>query len=147
MRASISITTPDGLTYEGTVSLSQSSGQTQPTAIAGKRKRTTSKNSSPASETAAALLFGLPIRPFIKRFSSGMSGPKRFVLMVAHAAKGQLSVEVDGQALQKQWSKMSALMGGDFNTAYPSRARDNAWIESPKAGVFVLLGEWKEILQ
>src|ERR1700683_995691 len=83
----------------------------------------------PYAMAAAALSdadYELPLRPFIKRFGAKMSGPKRFVLLLAHLAHGKTGIPVQVAELQKAWNSMVGMMGV-FNTAYPTRAKDNGW--------------------
>jgi hypothetical protein len=138
MEAQITITTTDGVVYQGTVVLSsmdKAARNPSPTAAARK-----------ISPALSDLQFTLPIRPFMKKYGAGMSGSKRLVLLVAHLVKGDVGTSVDTSAVQKLWSKMSTLMGGAYNPAHASRARDNGWIDSPKVGTLALLTGWKEVL-
>lgn len=139
MEARISITTAEGIVYEGTAVLSTSDK-------APKNSSATKAAAKKASPRLSDLQFTLPIRPFMKKYGAGMSGSKRLVLLVAHLVKGDIGSSVETSAVQKLWSKMSALMGGAYNPAHASRARDNGWIDSPKAGTLALLSGWKEIL-
>jgi hypothetical protein len=139
MEARISITTTDGTVYEGTAVL------TSPDK-APKASSATKATAKMASPKLNDLQFTLPIRPFMKKYGAGLSGSKRLVLLVAHLVKGDIESSVETSAVQKLWSKMSALMGGAYNPAHASRARDNGWIDSPKAGTLTLLSGWKEVL-
>jgi hypothetical protein len=89
--------------------------------------------------------FDLPIRPFMKRFGTNLSGPKRFVLLLAHMAHGAIGTPVQISELQRLWKTMVGIIG-DFNTAYPTRAKDSGWVDSPRPGVYTLLSGWTEIL-
>ena len=40
---------------------------------------------------------------------------------------------------------MKPLLGGKLNLAYPTRAKENGWVDSPTRGVYVLLPGWKGI--
>lgn len=142
MEARISITTSDGLVYEGTAALSNIDKNK-----AHKNSSSTGAAAKKASPRLSDLDFALPIRPFMKKYGVGMSGSRRLVLLVAHLVKGDIGPTVDTSAVQKLWGKMSALMGGAYNPAHASRARDNGWIDSPKAGTLTLLGGWKEALR
>jgi hypothetical protein len=111
---------------------------------AAARKRRGKHAQLPANLTK--IDFNLPVRPFMKRHANGMSGgPKRLTLLVARIAEGNASAQVQRAQIIKLWSKMTSLMGGEFNSAYEARARDSGWIDSPKAGVCTLLPGWKEI--
>jgi hypothetical protein len=93
----------------------------------------------------ARIDFGLPVRPFMKRFAVKMSGPKRFVLLLAHMAHGATGNPAQVSELQKLWNTMVGMLGG-FNTAYPTRAKDNGWVDATKPGTYILLPGWEEIL-
>jgi hypothetical protein len=95
---------------------------------------------------SADMNFDLPLRPFIKKYSHSMSGPKRLTLLVAWLAKGKSDVQVGRVEVSRAWNKMKTLMGGPFNSAYETRARDNGWLDSPKPGVYTLLHSWREVL-
>jgi hypothetical protein len=88
-----------------------------------------------------------PIRPFIKRYAKGMSGPKKFVLLLSRLAGGDAKKEVAIEEIQKHWNKMKAksLLGLDFNNFYPANAKDNDWVESKKRGFYNLRPSWKDI--
>jgi hypothetical protein len=116
---------------------------------ASSRKRESQKEKLNATEgflDSADMNFNLPLRPFIKKYSHSMSGPKRLTLLVAWLAKGKSDVQVGRIEVSKAWNKMKTLMGGPFNSAYESRARDNGWLDSPKPGVYTLMSSWREVL-
>jgi hypothetical protein len=94
------------------------------------------------SAKSAELDFSLPIRPFMKRYAKGVSGPRKFAILVAHLAKGDLETEVAFKDVEKQWNKMTQLMDGRFNSAHASRAKDNGWVDSPRHGIYKLLSGW-----
>ena len=103
---------------------------------------------APNSEitTSIGVDFELPIRPFIKRYAAGMSGPKKFVLLLARMVKGTVGAGVSRAEIEKTWESMTGLMGAPFNGAYANRAKDEGWVDSPKFGQYALLQEWKRIL-
>jgi hypothetical protein len=90
--------------------------------------------------------FALPLRPFAKKHARNMSGPQKFALVLAHMTKGQIGVEVELTPIRKAWSKMTELLD-DFNFAYPTRAKNHGWVDSPKKNVYTLLPGWTEILR
>lgn len=102
-------------------------------------------HSAASANTASDLSFDLPVRPFMKRFGADMSGPKRFVLLLAHMAHGATGTPIQISELHKAWKTMVGMMG-DFNTAYPTRAKDNGWVDATKQGTYTLLPGWMEIL-
>jgi hypothetical protein len=141
MEARISVTTSDGVVYEGTAVLSSAQ---QPL------RRSPSVSAKVAGAEVSRkpddLQFTLPVRPFMKKFGAGKSGPRRLVLLVAHLAQGKVGASIEISTVQKLWGKMSALMGGSYNSAYVSRARDDGWVDSPKFGTVTLLSGWKGAL-
>jgi hypothetical protein len=88
------------------------------------------------------LNFSLPTRAFMKRYAADLSGPKKLTLLVARLVEGQTNTLVARTEIEGQWKKMKGLLGGRYNSAYDTRARDSGWISSPKAGVFQLLDGW-----
>lgn len=91
--------------------------------------------------------FSKPVRPFIKQYSKGMSGSKKFTLLLARLAGGEPTKEVALEEIATHWNKMSALMESDFNRFFSSEAKDNDWVESQKRGFYNLRPEWKSILE
>lgn len=88
----------------------------------------------------------LPLRPFMNRYAQGISGPRKFALLVARLSGGDSNAEVPGNDIERQWNKMKGLLGGAFNPAYSTRAKDNGWVDSPKMGVYILLPGWEGAL-
>jgi hypothetical protein len=74
-----------------------------------------------------------------------MSGPQRFALLVAYSSKADNHKQVPLVDVERQWNRMKPLLGGKFNSAYPNRAKENEWVDSPKRGIYVLLPRWKGI--
>jgi hypothetical protein len=74
-------------------------------------------------------------------------GPEKFALLVAYLATGNLGQEINGEDISAAWNRMTQIMGGKFNPAYTTRAKDKGWVDSPRRGVYVLCGSWTEILQ
>jgi hypothetical protein len=134
MRVNVFVTDDSGQAYGGEVSLRpvEATVATMP------------QTAVPAGGSEA-MDFDLPIRPFMKRFGTNLSGPKRFVLLLAHMAHGAIGTPVQISELQRLWKTMVGIIG-DFNTAYPTRAKDNGWVDAPKPGVYTLLSGWTGIL-
>jgi len=82
----------------------------------------------------------------VKKYGNGMSGQKRFALLVAYLTKGDPMASVSLKDIERSWKKMKALMGGPFNGAYSLRARDEGWLDTPKYGMYAVRPAWKEIL-
>lgn len=93
--------------------------------------------------------FDIPLRPFIKQYAKGMSGPKKFVLLLSRLVKGDLKMEVTLKEIEKNWNKMKSpsLLAIDFSRSYPGRAREYDWVESKKTGVFNLRPGWMKIVK
>jgi hypothetical protein len=137
MRVKLTITDGDGNRYAGEMELS-------PIVPENNSKRL--KIGATTNPRSQDLDFELPLRPFIKKYSQSMSGPKRLTLLVAWLAKGNAEERVERAEVAKAWDKMKALMGGAFNSAYETRAKDSGWVHSPKAGVYTLLPNWRDVV-
>ncbi len=92
--------------------------------------------------------FSLNIRAFAKRYAAGKSGPKRFVLLLAFLAKGEVGVDVELEKVRNEWSKMSAKnLLGKFNRFYPNEAKTQGWADSKAHGTYCLTNAWKEVYE
>lgn len=93
--------------------------------------------------------FGKPLRPFVKQYAKGLSGPRKFVLLLSRLAKGDVKKEVRIEEIKKHWNKMKAksLLGLDFNSFYPTRAGENDWVEAKKKGIYSLRPSWRDIFK
>ncbi len=115
-----------------------------------KVKRATNKPAAPSrGPKPPSIDFDKPLRPFIKQYAKGMSGSKKFVLLLSRLAKGDMNQEVTLKEIGKHWSKMKSksLLGMNFNTFYPAEARDKDWVELKKKGVYCLRPSWRDILK
>jgi len=99
--------------------------------------------------TPTELDFDAHERAFIKTHAKGLSGPKKFVLLLAYMAKGQAGKEVQLKDIEKRWNKMTSksLMDGKFNSFYPNKAKEGGWINTTKQGVYVLRPSWNQVLK
>ena len=142
MKASIVITDDGGNTWEHELTLVKKVGRL--TAVARPVESAKPSASAKRSRTRQRpdLDFSLPVRPFVKRYASGTSGPRKFAILVARLAAGDTGVEIPFKDIEKQWNKMTQLMGGRFNPSHASRAKDAGWVDSPKHGVYKLLRDW-----
>ncbi|MCF8478315.1 MAG: hypothetical protein K9G60_14905 [Pseudolabrys sp.] len=111
------------------------------------RKKQTAKTERPSRLHSGALDFTMPIRAFVKKYSGGMNGAKKFTLLVAYLCGGDLSKTVNLADVEAQWNRMTAkgLLGMKFNRLYSSEARDNDWAAAAKTGVYSLRPSWKAI--
>ena len=93
--------------------------------------------------------FDIPIRAFVKKYSKGLSGPKKFALLVAYFSKGELKKEIQLDEVEKNWNKMKSkqLLGMEFNRNCSIRAKENDWVETKKHGVYSLRPLWKGIFK
>lgn len=91
--------------------------------------------------------FSTPIRPFVKKHAVGMSGPKKFTLVLAHLAGGDVGKKVSLEEIERQWSRMTAkgLLGIKFNRFYSANAKDNDWVNTEKSGLYHLRPSWQSI--
>ena len=92
--------------------------------------------------------FSINIRAFARRFVADKSGPKRFVLLLAYLAKGEVGKDVELGVIRKEWDTMSAKsLLGKFNRFYPNEAKTQGWIDSSKYGIYCLGDSWQEVCQ
>lgn len=138
MKARIIITNERGRTFEGEIDLSPSSPQRTPVKAAKQAKK----------PGLPKLDFDLAERAFVKRCVRGLSGPKKFVLLLAYIAKGDVGKEVVLRDVEKCWNRMTAstMLDGKFNRFYSNVARENGWVATKKAGVYFLRPTWTEVL-
>lgn len=108
--------------------------------------RRRSPQRSHRARLATELDFGLPLRAFIKRYSNGLGGPQKFTLLLAYMAKGKAGVSVAFPDIKKLWNRMTGLTGGQFHNVYAARARDEAWVDTPKNGQYALRANWADAL-
>ena len=141
MKIRLELTDEAGRFYEGEVELTErpapnrSSRATRSVAVAA------SKEPSGGPE----LNFDEPIRPFLKAFAKGRSGPAKFTLLVAYLAKGKIGVAIQKSEIERAWGKVTGHLG-TFNPAYTTRAKDGGWVDSPKNGQYVLMPSWRDAL-
>ena len=140
MRLHIRATDHQGQVYEGHIDLveqRQTKGRPSQLPKAPKIK----------SSSAKALDFSLPERAFIKTYSEGLSGPKKFVLVLAYLAKGKTSSEILFSDVHSHWDRMTSLLGGKFNRFYSGTAKDFGWVDTKKPGVYVLRSNWRDAIE
>lgn len=103
----------------------------------------------PSKSTPKALDFHLPERAFVRAYARHLSGPKKFVLLLAYLAKGKISVDVRLRDVEKHWNRMTSpsLLAGKFNRFYSNTARERGWVDTKKAGIYVLRPTWAEVLK
>jgi hypothetical protein len=87
------------------------------------------------------------LRAFVRRYSSQMSGQKKFVLLVAYLTKGDPSKRISLEEIEKHWNRMTAkgLLGMKFNRFYTTKAKEHDWVNTEKQGLYHLRPSWKGI--
>ncbi|MBI3528304.1 MAG: hypothetical protein HY067_10070 [Betaproteobacteria bacterium] len=126
---------------EESISLARAAKPQTLTSTTGvRRPRTTSRQRSNID-------FSTPIRPFVKKHAVGMSGPKKFTLVLAHLAGGDVGKKVSLEEVERQWSRMTAkgLLDIKFNRFYSASAKDNDWVNTEKSGLYHLRPSWQSI--
>lgn len=134
MRVRITITDDQERVFEGETDLSPS------------RERRSSKSVRAAPKPARAsttFMYALNARAFMNRYGRNGSGAQKFTLLLACLAKGDSTKEVAFDTIKGQWKKMKSLIG-KFNPSFSIRAKDKGWVDTKKAGVYVLTQSWKE---
>lgn len=91
--------------------------------------------------------FGKPIRPFMNRYSKKRSGSKKFVLLLAWLAKGDLKKQVALSEIKSQWNRMTAILEMDFNLFFTGDAKDRDWVETKTKGLYNLRPTWRDVLK
>jgi len=136
LKISIIVSDDEGNNYHGEMEL-----------VANSKSTRKSAKPAPISKAAGSRTVNLsiPIRAFVKQHARDLSGAQKFALLVAYLSKGDSQKEVLMFDVERQWNRMKPLLGGKFNLAYTTRAKDNAWVDSPKRGVYVVLPGWKGI--
>ncbi len=82
----------------------------------------------------------------MNRYARNRTGPEAFTLLLARLAGGNVGTEVRAEDIRREWDRMTGLLGGSFATVYGTRAKDEAWVDSPSRGVYVLLADWINVL-
>jgi len=91
--------------------------------------------------------FSLNERAFVKRYTPGKSGAKKFTLLVAYLAAGKIDKDIELSEVRTRWNRMSAKkLLGKFNMFFTSDAKNNGWVDSKKYGSYCLTKEWKKVL-
>jgi hypothetical protein len=77
-----------------------------------------------------------------------MSGARKFTLLIAYIAKGDVKKSVDLAEIKQHWNKVKAkgLLGMTFNSKYPTEAKEYDWVDG-SAGAYVLRPGWKGIFE
>jgi hypothetical protein len=107
-------------------------------------KRPLAKTANPKLPQLTKLDFGLNEKHFIKTYAKGLSGPKKFTLLLACIAKGKVGTDIEVGVISNKWNKMKAknLLGYAFNSKYPNEAVTYGWVDSKKHGFYHLRQGW-----
>lgn len=135
MKARIVVIDDDGKEYEGEVFLSERIGKTK-----GGRQ------SVPKKPKSTSMDFGMNERAFCRQYAVGMSGSKKFTLLLAYLSKGDCTKKVELKQIERCWDRMTSLLGGKFNYKYSNKAREYGWADTVKQGQYKLSPPWAEIL-
>ena len=138
MKVRITVTDDQGATFEGSAELVRVSK----TASASKAVAKTHVAPRPTTK----LSFSLNSRAFMNKYAKGVSGSRKFTLLLAHLVQGKTGQEIAGEQIASTWNKMKSVLGGAYNTAHATRAKGEGWINSPKWGHYVLPSTWKEAI-
>src|SRR3989344_3007662 len=66
------------------------------------------KVSDPKLTQQTKLDFGLNERNFIKTYAKGLSGPKKFTLLLALMARGKVGTDIALDSIRSKWGKMTS---------------------------------------
>ncbi|MDD5043453.1 MAG: hypothetical protein PHD51_02155 [Patescibacteria group bacterium] len=99
-----------------------------------------------ANTQKSKINFNQNSRAFFKEYGKGLTGPKRFVLVVAYLSKSKKKLDVTSEDVKTCWNKHSRLLGGKLTTGiYGTRAKENGWLDATKNGSYHLTARWDEI--
>lgn len=112
-------------------------------AATAKTKQSTPKRRRETHSQTDELIFSLNVRAFMKRYGSKLGGTQKFALLVARLAQGKIGHPVPTKEIEAWWNKMKSILGGPYNPAHSTRAKDRGWVDSPKYGVCALSDDWK----
>jgi hypothetical protein len=137
LRATIKVTDAAGNVFEGEATL---------TLVGSAKRAKRSHRTREAPQSSGKLDFTKNERAFLKTHAQNLSGPKKFVLILAYLTKGNIGTEVPLNIIEARWNKATTHLGGVFNRFYSNSAKDNGWVDSPKKGIYALSSTWKDAL-
>jgi hypothetical protein len=144
MRVRIVVTSDEGISYEGDAELVPSSTTTRkPSKQAARAAGAVARPSS----IGVAPDFDLPVRAFANRYAKNLSGPRKYAVLVARLCSGKLGEPISPRDVERQWRSMTEPMGGAYNGAHLSRAKNEGWIDQPTRESVVLLKDWVNALE
>lgn len=134
------VTDDRGRIYEGDVTLVAG-------IRAGRSTRPAAKRAGNKTATTPKLDFAIADRAFAKQHIKGLNGPRKFALLVAKLSKGTVGKAISLSDVEAAWNRMTEPMGGKYNGAYPTRAKEDGWVDTPKKGHYALTPGWANALQ
>lgn len=137
MKVRIVVTDGGGNILEGEATLVAVAGERPPRRTSGREPRARDRTSPD---------FSLPVRAFVKRHAKSVGGPQKFTVLLARLSGGKTGAAIGLREIEKAWNRMTEPMGGRFNPAYTTRAKDNGWVDTPKIGYYALRSGWAEAL-
>lgn len=137
MKVRIVVTDGGGHTFEGETTL---------VAVASTRPPRRTPDRQPRAPARTSPDLSLPVRAFMKRHAKGLSGPQKFTALLARLSGGKAGAAISLKDIENAWNRMTRLMGGRFNPAYTTRAKDNGWVDTPKIGSYALRPGWEKAL-
>lgn len=117
-------------------------------ATPAKPRKAKAASAPAAASITADVDFDTPFRAFVKRHAGDMSGARKFTLLIAYIAKGDVKKSVDLAEIKQHWNKVTAkgLLGMSFNPKYTSEAKEHDWVNA-SAGAYVLRPNWRGIFE
>jgi hypothetical protein len=137
MKVHITVTNDQGVTFEGSTELARVSKSGKASKAAGKTHA--------ARRPDTKLSFSLNSRAFMNKYARGMTGSRKFTLLLAHLAQGKVDQEISRERVASEWNRMKSVLGGPYNGAHATRAKAEGWIDSAKWGHYQLSDSWKEV--
>ena len=139
MKVRVVVTSDEGVSYEGETDLVPSSSTTlKPSKQGAKSAGAVARPSA----IGVAPNFDLPVRAFANRYAKNLSGPRKYAVLVARLCGGKLGQSISPREVERQWRSMTEPMGGAYNGAHLSRAKNEGWIDQPSRESVVLLKDW-----
>jgi hypothetical protein len=137
MKVRVVVTDGGGNTFEGEATL-VAVGERALHRVSGRKPRAPDRTSPD---------FSLPVRAFMRRHhAKRLSGPQKFTVLLARLSEGKTGVAISFRDIEKAWNRMTEPMGGRFNPAYTTRAKENGWVDAPKTGHYALRSGWTAAL-
>lgn len=138
MKVQVVVTDDRGNVFSGEAALRPATGPSSGKGSPGRK--------APRQQTRDDMDFSLPVRPFMRLHAKSLGGPGKFTVLLAWLTKGKAGEQKSLKDIKKAWNHMTEPMGGPFNPAHTTRAKDNGWVDAPKPGFYVLRAGWARAL-